>query len=635
MDLLFVVMPFADLRQPSLSMSLLKAFANAGGFISRVCYYTFPLAECIGEDFYQKSHGYFGSTLLAGDWLFAEALFGSSAPPAEEFLRGALALHRRLDDPDADLRRFAGKRYAQHLEENIMPRMTSARQECSKLVDKAAGEILAAAPRVAAFTVGSHQLCAALAVARRLKEVPGAPTVIFGGPACFDVMGLQILRSFPWVDYVCTGEGDQVFPAFLDQLLIKGNPKPLPGILAQGAIDLTLPPLTTRLDELPFPDFSDYFEQLEASTLHEDLKDLVVLPVETSRGCWWGDRHQCGFCGNHPQMQKFRSKMPDRVAREMAHIVQTYHPNRLALSDDILDHRYFQNLFPRLAKERRPTPFFCESKVNVTRAQLKQLRAAGCDVAQFGIESLSDRLLRLLPKGCTSLQAIQTLRWATELGTNAAWNLLYGIAGEMAEDYEAMAGLLPLLAHLPPPLGFVRIAIKRFSPYYQAPQKFGLERVKPEPAYSYIFPLAPEEIEGLSYYFDCDYSSGDPLSYVGPVRHAVAAWLDQWSGPAHEHPRLDLYRVRGSACLAIDTRPCAVKPVHRLEGLEAEIYVRCDTARSVRALVRDFDGLTGEADIREALAKLVDARLMWQNGDRFIALALFRNREEDRNGRSL
>jgi ribosomal peptide maturation radical SAM protein 1 len=632
MDLLFLVMPFADLDQPSLGVSLLQALATAGGFSSRVRYYTFPLAERIGADFYRHSHGYFGSTLFAGDWLFAESLFGSSAPPVEKFVRGALALHRELDDPEADLRRFDGKRFVHYLEENIMPRLLAARPECSKLVDRAAHEILAAAPRVAAFTVGSQQLCAALAVARRLKQSPDAPLVIFGGASCFGEMGMQILRSFPWVDYVCTGEGDQVFPAFLEQVLRKEDPTPLPGMLGRGARELTLPPLTTRLDELPFPDFRDYFEQLGASGVYQDVADEVVLPLETSRGCWWGHRSQCGFCGNHPQMQTYRSKSAQRAAKEVAHLVQTYEPRRLALADDILDHRYFRTLFPLLASGGRPTPFFCESKVNLTRSQLKQLCAAGCDMVQFGIETLSSRLLRLLPKGCSPRHAIQTLRWAQELGMHAGWNLLYGIAGELPEDYEAMAVLLPLLAHLPPPLGCVRVAIKRFSPYYLNSFKFGLSRVRPAPAYTHIFPLTPEEIEGLAYYFVADYTAADPLGYVAPVRHEVGTWIEQWSGPADERPLLDLWRVGPSAFLVIDTRPCALRPAHRLEGLTADVYTRCDSARSVRGLVRDFTGLSDEKGIREALATLVAARLMWQDGDRFLALALFRNREDDRGG---
>jgi magnesium-protoporphyrin IX monomethyl ester (oxidative) cyclase len=633
MDILFTVMPFADLYQPALGVSLLKAAAQAGGFTAGVRYFTFPLAERIGADFYRNVLDLFGYSLPVGEWLFAESLFGPDAPPAERFVQASLARWSRPDDQETDLSRYGRKMSPQFFEENVIPRLRGARQECSRLVDEAASEVLAAAPKVAAFTVGIQQLCASLAVARRLKEVPNGPVVLFGGSSCFGELGQQVLRSFPWVDYMCTGEGDQVVPEFLHRLLRDGNPDPPRGILARGATEPALPPLTRDPDGLPYPDFHDYFARLDRSPVREEA-ERVAVPMETSRGCWWGERRQCGFCNNHPKMQTFRSKSPERVVAEMTHIVQTYRPRVLYLTDSILDRRYFHTLFPLIA-EGQPVPFTCASKVNLTRAQLRQLRAAGCATALFGIESLSNRLLALLPKGCATRHAIQTLRWAHELGINAGWNFLYGIAGETPEDYEAMAEVLPLLAHLPPPQNFVDIAIMRFSPYrekFRTSRSMGLH---PVDGYALVFPLPREEIEGLAYYFVSDRGAGEPSRYVGPVRDVVAAWIDQWQGPDHERPRLDMYRVGPSAFLVIDTRPCAVKPAHRLEGVEAHVYNHCDKARKAEHLVRDLAGLAGEEEIREALAKLVAARLLWRDGDRFVALALFRNREEDRRDRAV
>src|SRR6185312_11348545 len=50
-----------------------------------------------------------------------------------------------------------------------------------------------------------------------------------------------------------------------------------------------------NLIDLPYPDHSDFFRDFEASSIHS----LVVTEVtmETSRGCWWGQKHHCTFCG--------------------------------------------------------------------------------------------------------------------------------------------------------------------------------------------------------------------------------------------------------------------------------------------------------------------------------------------------
>jgi len=185
-----------------------------------------------------------------------------------------------------------------------------------------------------------------------------------------------------------------------------------------------------------------------------------------------------------------------------------------------------------------------------------------------------------------------------------------------------------------PPRHCMQTMIMRFSRYYKDPHKFGLLNVRPWPGYRYLSPLSPEELRGLAYYFECDYADGAPQGYVGPVSHAVAAWKEQWSDPEDKRPRLDLYRAGRSAFLVIDTRLCAVKQAHRLEGIEAQVYLRCDSARSVKDLACEFDGLVREEEIREMLAKLISAGLMWQDGERFLSLALFHNRDGCRKDRS-
>jgi hypothetical protein len=186
-----------------------------------------------------------------------------------------------------------------------------------------------------------------------------------------------------------------------------------------------------------------------------------------------------------------------------------------------------------------------------------------------------------------------------------------------------------LLAHLQPPSGCFPLVIMRFSSYFQNAEKFGLRRLRPAPAYAHIFPLTQEEIDGLAFYLQCDYpDDGDPVEYSLPVRHAVGMWRALWERPRDDRPRLDLYRISGSSLLVIDTRPCAVQAAHRLEGLAADLITSCDMARSIPSLAKELAGQADERTVSQTLQTLVDARLVWQDGDRFLSLALFRNREK-------
>ena len=127
--------------------------------------------------------------------------------------------------------------------------------------------------------------------------------------------------------------------------------------------------------------------------------------------------------------------------------------------DNILDMRYFRDVLPRLRDRPLGLTLFYETKANLTKAQVQLLRDAGVLAIQPGVESLSSHVLQLMRKGVTALQNIQLLKWCSQYQVTAAWNLLYGFPGETVEDYEALAGTLDALWHLPPPhaVGAVRM----------------------------------------------------------------------------------------------------------------------------------------------------------------------------------
>src|SRR6185295_14090556 len=100
------------------------------------------------------------------------------------------------------------------------------------------------------------------------------------------------------------------------------------------------------------------------------------------------------------------------------------------------------------------------------------------------------------------------LKWAEELGTQVAWNVLVRAPGEKDEWYAEMAEYLPLLHHLQPPSAIVSIRVDRFSPYHRNPEEYGL-KLTPYKIYSQIYPKGTD-IEGIAYYFE---QVGTPLLF--------------------------------------------------------------------------------------------------------------------------
>jgi len=60
---------------------------------------------------------------------------------------------------------------------------------------------------------------------------------------------------------------------------------------------------------------------------------------------------------------------------------------------------------------------------------------------------------------------------------------------------------------------------------------------------------------------------------------------------------------------------------HRLKGTSRSIYLFCETQRSMAEIVDRFPGF-GEDRIRTFLRMMADKRLMFREGERYLALAV-------------
>jgi ribosomal peptide maturation radical SAM protein 1 len=605
MDVAFAVVPFADISRPAIGVSLLKAALTRRGFSSTIHYFNVDFAETVGDQLYRSISNDAPADSLVGEWFFADLVFPGELPPEHEFVRNILM---KIVTPDT------AKRLLEH-------------RSCrTAFIERCAQTLKASGAPIVGFTTTFHQTCACLAIAKRLKELPAPPLICFGGANCEGEMGFQLLRSFPWIDYVCTREGDFVFPEFVERVLHRGDAGPLPGFLCRGeSQDLTYPPIITDLDSLPIPNYEDYVDQLKDSPLDSQVRR--ELQIETARGCWWGAKHHCTFCGLNGDTMPYRSKSPDRVYEELKYLYECYGVKRIDSVDNILDHRYITTVFPRLVAEGIELEMFYEVKANLKYAQLLAMKRGGIAYIQPGIESFSTTVLKLMNKGVTGAQNVQLLKWAEEIGVVPAWNILAGFPDEPPSEYTSMARLIPLLTHLEPPTGCTQIRLDRFSPLFNNAAAVGFQRVRPTLAYYYVFPLGRRELARLAYFFDFDYADGrKPEHYTQQVQNEIVKWRNaRFREDTANRPRLDaLIREKGVICIT-DTRECAVVREHWLNGLEAKIFLACDAAQPRQTLAQQFAAHPSEA-INDALERLLAARLFAQIDHVFLSLPVLRNR---------
>lgn len=552
-DILFVVPPFAWLHRPALGVHLLQALARKAGREAQVLYANFLFARHFDEGTHntvaQMQYG-----LFLGERLFARAAFGGpalghdSGEGMRTTINALVAAYRRMGVShslsfEAILR----------LEQNV-----------DGWLDSFVPVIAARRYSLVGATSSFEQNLSSIAILQQIKRLNPGTTVILGGANCEGEMAEGVSALAPLVDHIFAGESERAFVEFLEgkhtSRIIAGEP-------------------CEDLDAIPTPDFTDYFLQLHAVLPHTAMaRDSAVhLAYESSRGCWWGQKSHCTFCGLNGHGMKSRNKSADRVIADLRLLTERHGIKRVGMTDNIMPHEYFTTFLPRVQTEVPGVQLMYEEKANLKLAQVRALVAGGVVEIQPGIEAISTGLLKLMAKGTTAAQNIALLRYAKATDLLVQWNLLYGLPNDEPSFYEETIELMPLLHHLQPPVGGCPAVIDRFSPYFERPELYGITDVRPFSFYTGVFG-AEIPLRKLAYHFEGTYPTvaKQHPALVSAIAAGVATWRRRFYGP--DPARLTIERV-GTEYLLSDTRDPNQPVIERISHLHASAAL---TTRAVR-----------------------------------------------------
>jgi ribosomal peptide maturation radical SAM protein 1 len=311
-----VNMPFETAVRPTLAIGLLKAIGRRAGFPVDDYLFNLDVAAQLGLRLY---HAISRDKVIPGEWFFAVAAFGEGVGRGNDWAASPEAAQ-------IEQRSGATMAYLSELRERIMPEFI---EDCLNRIDWGSYGAVG-------FTSSHQQNVASLALARRIKERYPHVAIIFGGANMDGDMGVGWARAFTYIDYVVSGEGDEVFPELLTRLAEGRSADELLGVVSRCGDDVRfLAPaeLVRDLDSLPTPDYDSYYEAMhryekEKGMDFRDFEDNGLLftgmQVQASRGCWWGEKSHCTYCGLNGTSLDYRSKSTERFVAEIEELSQRY-----------------------------------------------------------------------------------------------------------------------------------------------------------------------------------------------------------------------------------------------------------------------------------------------------------------------
>ncbi|MEJ5364193.1 MAG: radical SAM protein [Desulfosoma sp.] len=533
------------------------------------------------------------------------------------------------------------------------------------------------------FSVCFAQLTSSLFLACALKErLPDVP-IVLGGSLVSSVLGKSLMETFPWIDFVVSGEGEKPLANLVSRLFfLQGGPqihpapedrapfqaahrhercvlenpadengpagpsaseKPLPGASSEGVqrwgpgiffrrqdsrVDGGGWSQVTNLGELPVPDYSDFFRQ--AQDVGDARTPIYTIPVESSRGCWWHTAREeqphkraCRFCNLNLQWRGYRSKAPHRIAKELAALADEHKSLRFVFVDNALNPAKVAETTQAIQRSGKDFHLFGEVRLPLSRQEVRGLRLAGFREIQAGIEALSDGLLRRMGKGTHVIHNVAWMRHCEEFGIENRSNLILEFPGSTPQDVHETLDVLRAV-NVYRPLKGVRFWLGEGSPMAFEPEKYGLKGIGNHPHYALLF---PEEIFRQARFmvkgYRCDRLRQRRL--WRPVWDLLREWQREDAAFRRStgggKPKLGY--LDGGTFLLIRRRDRhgRVQTTYRLSKASREVYLSCLDPKPLDVLEKEHERFSLEG-LRGFLDDMVAKGLLFRHREWFLSLAV-------------
>jgi anaerobic magnesium-protoporphyrin IX monomethyl ester cyclase len=282
-------------------------------------------------------------------------------------------------------------------------------------------------PDVIGFTMYYCNEEPVLWMAQEIKKVLPDVKIMLGGPNVA-LRTWQIVNEYPQgvFDYAVNGEGELILLQILNEIE-RGVKHDTVQILAQ--------PEEQRLNinNLPLPDYTDF-----------DFNEYVFpngINTEFSRGCV----AKCTFC-EETHFWKYRQRNATDAISEIEHLYYTRGTDVIWFIDSLVNGnlnelRAFCKAVVAKEMELHWTGY-CRCDGRMDLEYYKDLKAAGCEMLNYGIESGSQKVLNDMAKGVTIEEMEQNFESGKIVGISAFTNWIVGFP---TEDYQDFADSLTFI----------------------------------------------------------------------------------------------------------------------------------------------------------------------------------------------
>ena len=290
-------------------------------------------------------------------------------------------------------------------------------------------------PDIVGITVWTTFAASAFKVASLIKETNGDTPVIMGGPH-ITIRYEEVLKICPDVDFLVRGEGERTLLELVEFLGRKTdvasrikdlrNIKGISFKLDGETVHTPEREFVNDLDSIPFPSRDLLFNKTSYNS--EDMGLLM-----TSRGCPYG----CTYCATSIWKRNTRFRSVDNVIEEIKFVMNRYGTTQFTFKDDsfTVNRKRVHKFCDRLIDENIKIKWDTNTRVHLVDEDLLiKMKEAGCNSIKVGIETGSERILKLMRKQISLEQCREAARLFRKVGIHWTGYFMMGLPTETKED---------------------------------------------------------------------------------------------------------------------------------------------------------------------------------------------------------
>src|SRR5665213_3364203 len=235
------------------------------------------------------------------------------------------------------------------------------------------------------------------------------------------------------VDYVLTGEAEQILAELCSNLLAERPIGSIPGVLRRDARGNLVGSTSESVKNIGWSKIPRAARELIDLEPYREAwtgaHGYFSANVVASRGCPF----HCNWCEKRISGNKFQVRPADAVVAEIRELKELYGVQHIWFGDDIfaLNRKWTEEFADAMQSQKCILPFKIQSRADLmTQSTVDALARAGCAEVWMGIESGSQAILDAMDKGLRVADVDGARERLRAAGIRACYFLQFGYPGE-------------------------------------------------------------------------------------------------------------------------------------------------------------------------------------------------------------